>query len=205
MSSKWGAMRGGDTMTDRAPWQLEQASTGARAWLIGLTAVLPVVITGTALGFGFMSDGPKSLIAGNEPLTIGVVLAGVALLCGVIAVVIDRAMRRHRIVVDADGVEVATTFYKRRLAWGALRLDEARVVNLDEHTHLKPTYKSNGTSLPGFRSGWFRLRNREKALVATAGSPRVAWVPTTQGYGLLLQPRQPQALLDHLRDRAPAR
>ena len=192
-------------MADRAPWQLEPASTGARAWLVGLTAVLPVVITGVALGFGFMSDAPKSLIAGNEPLTIAVVIAGVAVLGGIIAVVIDRAMRRHRIVVDADGIEVATTFYKRRLAWGALKLDEARVANLDEHTHLKPTYKSNGTSLPGFKSGWFRLRNREKALVATTGGRRVAWVPTTQGYGLLLQPRQPQALIDHLRASAPPR
>lgn len=190
-------------MTNRTPWQLEPASIGARAWLLGLTTVLPVVITGVALGFAYMSDGPKSLIADNEPLTIGIALASVALLCGAIALVVDRAMRRHRITVDADGVEVATTFYKRRLDWAQLRLDEARVANLDEHTHLKPTYKSNGTSVPGFRSGWFRLRNREKALVAMGGGPRVAWVPTTEGYGLLLQPRQPQALLDHLRASAP--
>ena len=27
-----------------APWQLEPASAGARAWLVGLTAVLPVAI-----------------------------------------------------------------------------------------------------------------------------------------------------------------
>ena len=63
-------------MTDRAPWQLEPASAGVRAWLVGLTAVLPVVITGVALGFAFMSDGPKSLIANNAPLTVGVTLAG---------------------------------------------------------------------------------------------------------------------------------
>ena len=180
-------------MTDRAPWQLEPASTGARAWLLGLTAVLPVAITGAALGFAFMSDGPKSLIADNEPLTIGVVLAGTALLCGLIAFAVDRAMPSAS----------TTTFYKRRLGWSQLRLDEARVANLDEHTHLKPSYKSNGTAVPGFRSGWFRLRNREKALVAMGGGPRVAWVPTTEGYGLLLQARQPQALLEHLRATAP--
>lgn len=190
-------------MTDRAPWQLEPASAGARAWLLGLTTVLPVVITGCALGFASMGGGPDRLIADSGPLTIGVTLAGVALLCGTIAFFVDRAMRRHRITVDADGVEVATTFYKRRLGWSQLRLDEARVANLDEHTHLKPSYKSNGTAVPGFRSGWFRLRNREKALVAMGGGPRVAWVPTTQGYGLMLQPRQPQALLDHLRANAP--
>ena len=194
-------------MTDasRAPWQLEPASAGARAWLVGLTAVLPVAITGIALGFAFTSDGPKTLIAGSESLTLTVILAGVALLGGAIAFVVDRAMRRHRVTVDADGVEVATTFYRRRLGWAQLRLDEARVANLDEHTHLKPALKSNGTALPGFRSGWFRLRNRDKALVAMTSGPRVTWIPTTEGYALLLQPRQPQALLDHLRERCPRR
>ena len=192
-------------MTDRAPWQLEPASAGVRAWLVGLTAVLPVVITGVALGFAFMSDGPKSLIANNAPLTVGVTLAGIALLGGAIAFVVDRAMRRHRITVDANGMELVTTFHRRRLGWAQLRLDDARVANLDEHTQLKPMFKSNGTAVPGFKSGWFRLRNREKALVAMAGGPRIAWIPTTEGYGLLLQPRQPQALLDHLRQAAPRR
>ena len=192
-------------MTDRAPWQLEPASAGVRAWLVGLTAVLPVVITGVALGFAFMSDGPKSLIANNAPLTVGVTLAGIALLGGAIAFVVDRAMRRHRITMDANGMELVTTFHRRRLGWAQLRLDDARVANLDEHTQLKPMFKSNGTAVPGFKSGWFRLRNREKALVAMAGGPRIAWIPTTAGYGLLLQPRQPQALLDHLREVAPRR
>ena len=79
------------------------------------------------------------------------------------------------------------------------------MVNLDEHTDLKPAMKTNGTAFPGFKSGWFRLRNRGKALVAMTRGARVTWIPTTAGYGLLLQPRQPQALLDHLRATAPRR
>lgn len=188
-----------------APWQLAPVSPGARMWLVGLTAVLPLVITGIALGFAVMGGDELSLIDDNLPLTVGVTLAGIALLGGAIALVIDRAMRRHALTVDADGMEVATTFYKRRLAWGELHLDQGRVVNLDEHTDLKPLMKTNGTAFPGFKSGWFRLRNRKKALVAMTRGPRVVWVPTTKDYGLLLQPRQPQALLDHLRATAPRR
>ena len=62
--------------------------------------------------------------------------------------------------------------------------------------------------MPGLKSGWFRLRNRNKALVAIAGGKRVLWIPTRAGYDLLLQPRNPQALLDELRkmaDRTPRR
>lgn len=183
-----------------APWQLEQASASARAWLIGLTAVLPVLIAGIAMGLGISQGETLDLPVDDVPLGIVLVLAGLALLGGAIGYAIHLAMRRHRVVVDDDGIEVATTFYRRRLGWGALKLDEARLVDLGEHTEYKPSFKSNGTAIPGFRSGWFRLRNRQKALVAMAGGPRVLWLPTTAGYGLLLQPRQPRALLDHLRN-----
>ena len=191
------------THDERAPWQLQPVPPGARAWLIGLTTVLPVVITGVALGFAATSDAPNDLIGDSIPLTFAVVLSIVVVSGGAIAFVVDRAMRRHRITIDAGGVEVATTFYRRRLGWRELRVDEARVISLDEHTQFKPMLKTNGTALPGFRSGWFRMRNRDKALVAMGRGPRVVWVPTTQGYGLLLQPRQPQALLDLLRANSP--
>ena len=76
------------------------------------------------------------------------------------------------------------------------------MVDLDEHTELKPSWKTNGTALPGFKSGWFRMRNRHKAFVAMTTGPRVLWLPTSKGHDLLLQPRQPQALLDRLREMA---
>src|SRR3546814_8647323 len=82
-------------------------------------------------------------------------------------------MRRHDITLDGDGLAVKTTFYSRKLGWGELRVQQARVVDLDEHTELKPMLKTNGTSFPGLRSGWFRLRNRRKALVAMGSGPRV--------------------------------
>lgn len=192
-------------MRTEAAWQLEPAPASARAWLLALTVGLPIVVTGIALGFAATSGDELSLVADSLPLTLVLIMGGVVVFAGVIAFVVDRAMRRHQVTVDAYGIEVTTTFYKRRLGWGELRLDEARVASLDEHIQLKPLLKTNGTALPGFRSGWFRLRNREKAFVAMLRGPRVTWVPTTQDYGLLLQPRQPQALLDHLRATAPRR
>ena len=94
---------------------------------------------------------------------------------------------------------IASAFYKRSLALTELKLDEARVVDLDERTELKPARKANAVDIPGFKGGWFRLRNRRKAFVAMLGGPRVLWLPTRNDYDLLLQPRHPQALLEHLR------
>lgn len=185
-------------------WQLQPASSTTRLWLFLLAVVLPVAITIGALAFAANDPAPKQLIGNSTWLTNAVIVIGLLVLCLAIHWIIGRALRRHRITLDGDGLTIATTFYTRKLGWDGLQLQQARVVDLDEHTGLKPLFKSNGTNLPGFRSGWFRLRNRNKALVATAGSPRVLYLPTTQGYDLLLQPRQPQALLQRLQKLAPA-
>jgi hypothetical protein len=87
---------------------------------------------------------------------------------------------------------------------GTSHLDAAREGAIDEHPELKPMLKSNGMALPGFRSGWFRSRAFKKLFVATAGGERLLWLPTRRGFALLLQPRQPQALLDRLHELAAA-
>jgi hypothetical protein len=55
--------------------------------------------------------------------------------------------------------------------------------------------RTMGTSMPGYRAGWFRLRNGEKALLYLTDWSRVVYVPTTAGYGLLLSPSEPDQFL----------
>src|SRR5690606_11168916 len=143
--------------------------------------------TVVALGFAAASESNVNLIADSWPITFVVTLVGVGALGAAIGVAVMLATRRHHVVVAADGIEVATTFYKRRLGWSELRLDEARVVNVDVRTEFKPSLRTNGTNFPNFRSGWFRLRNREKALVATSDNPRVTYIPTSRDFVLVLQ------------------
>jgi len=179
--------------------QLEPPAVAVRIWLFALVFALPMAITVFSLAATMGSDEPKRLVADS-------VMATWLASAGVVAVVtlplwwlLDRGLRRHRIEVGSHGLEIASAFYKRRLPLAQLKLDEARVVDLQERTELKPASKSNAVSMPGFQSGWFRLRNRRKAFVATIGGPRVLWLPTHNDYDLLLQPRHPQALLEHLR------
>jgi len=126
----------------------------------------------------------------------------VAVVAGAIWLVTDRLLLRHDLRIDGAGIDVRTTLYRRRLAWSDLDLAAARVIDIDEHPDRKPLLKSNGVSIPGFRSGWFRSRAFAKLFVATAGGSRLLWLPTTLGYTLLLQPRNPAALLERLRERS---
>jgi hypothetical protein len=52
-----------------------------------------------------------------------------------------------------------------------------------------------GTGLPGYRAGWFRLRNGEKALLYLTDANRAVYIPTTAGYGVLFSPVDPEAFL----------
>jgi len=185
-------------------WQLQPPSSAPRLWLLLLLVVLPVAITVGALVYAASESSPERLV-GRSPLASDLaIVAGVTVLCLAIHWFIARAMRRHAATLDRDGLSIATGFHARTLGWRELLPARARVVDLDEHTAFKPVLKTNGISLPGFQSGWFRLRNLRRAFVATAGGSRVVHLPTTLGYDLLLQPRQPQAFLARLQELAPA-
>lgn len=190
-------------MQSQAPWQLEPVPATVRLWLLALAVLLPTGIVVGALVHVADDPGSKQLIGDSTALTMAIVVAGTLLACLAVHWFLGRALRRHHVALDGDGLAVRTTFYARKLGWSELLLQQARVVDLREHTEFKPMLKTNGTSLPGLRSGWFRLRNRRKALVAMGSGPRVLYLPTTQGHDLLLQPRHPPALLQRLRELAP--
>ena len=53
-----------------------------------------------------------------------------------------------------------------------------REISLDENTDYNLSRRINGTALPQFKSGWFRLKNHEKALVFITDKNSVVLIPT---------------------------
>ncbi len=186
--------------TRNAALELVMPDGRARGIFFGICVVLPMLITTLAL---VLARAPHPSIEGATDASAAVpvtAIAGELLVAASLWFVLDRLMLRHRLQLDRSRIDIVTSFYRRSLALDELRMQQARVVDLDEHTELRPGLKTNGMATPGFRSGWFRLRNREKAFVAMASGPRVLWIPTSAGFGLMLEVAQPQALLAWLRD-----
>ena len=196
---------GGRAAAADANLQLQPVSGRSRMLFAMLAFVLPVTLSIVLPLLGDGSTGASRWI--HETLWasraveqwLGPIL--VAAVAGVIWLVMDRLLLRHELRIDGSGIDIRTTFYRRRVAWAELDLSAARVIDIDEHPDRKPLLKSNGVSIPGFRSGWFRSRAFAKLFVATAGGSRLLWLPTTLGYTFLLQPRNPAALLERLRER----
>ena len=193
-------MAASDPSTNDPRLQLEPASGSSRLWLLLLTVIAPVLLAAMASLLPGPGPTPYWLPDLLPPWLVGPLF--VLVLTIAIWFALDRLMQRHRLRLDAGMLEIVTTLYRQRLPLSDLQLDAARVVAIDERPELKPMLKSNGMALPGFRSGWFRSRTFKKLFVATAGGKRLLWLPTTRGHALLLQVRQPQVLLERLRELA---
>ena len=106
----------------------------------------------------------------------------------------------HAAFTVGDGtLAVRGGVYGRTLSIRDLDLGRARVVNLETDREFAPRRRTNGTNLPGLKAGWFRLRNKEKALLFLTDTANAVHIPTTKGYGLLLSPSAPKRFLEALR------
>ena len=101
------------------------------------------------------------------------------------------------------GLRLRGDLYGRLIPASSLRGGAAhRVTELD--TGLMPAVRRIGTSMPGYHSGWFTLRNGEKALLYLTDRSRAVYVPTRSGYSVLLSVTDPDRFLARLREIAPA-
>ncbi len=113
--------------------------------------------------------------------------------------------RRARYELSSEGLRLRGDIYGRRaIPAASLRGGAARILDLDVEPDLRPRLRTLGTALPGYRAGWFRLRNGEKALLSVTDMHRAVYIPTTEGFSLLLSPEQPDRFLSALRRVAPS-
>ncbi|MGE0444685.1 MAG: PH domain-containing protein [Vicinamibacterales bacterium] len=118
----------------------------------------------------------------------------------VVAVVVVTLIgaRSARFEVGADGLRLRGDFYGRVIPAAELRPEGARRVDFAASPELAPARRTLGTGLPGYQSGWFRLRNGERALLYLTDRARAVYVPTSAGYSVLVSPADPDAFLASL-------
>lgn len=136
------------------------------------------------------SSGPTWIFLG-----LSVLLVGLLVLFGWFAY----ASRHTWCEVSPEGLRIAGDIYGRRIPLGDLRPEAAKVTDLKKDPACGFKWRTNGVGLPGYSAGWFRLQNGEKALAFVTDQRRVLYLPTRQGYSLLLSVENPEGLLAALR------
>ncbi len=111
---------------------------------------------------------------------------------------IARQPRNLRLAVSDAGLEITGGWYGRTIPLEALRVAEGREINLTHQMDYRPRWRTNGIGMPGYRAGWFRLRNGEKALAFLTDGRRAVYLPTTEGYVVLASVADPRGFLEAL-------
>jgi hypothetical protein len=109
------------------------------------------------------------------------------------------AARSARFEVSPDGLRLRGDFYGRMIPAADLKPEEARAIDLRTERSLQPVVRTGGTAVPGYRAGWFKLRDGERALLYVTDPAHVVYVPTRAGYSVLLSVPDPAAFIASLR------
>jgi hypothetical protein len=158
--------------------RLQDAPTNLRFWIFVLVLGLPALIIVAGFGFAFAMTTPTG------PLLVAPAVALVA--CGIALVWILRMIRRIAVALDRDALIVDSGIATRRFPLSTLRAGGLRIVSLGEHVDLRPVVRTWGIGAPGLASGWFRLRNGDKALCILTGRQRVTVLRADDGTSILL-------------------
>lgn len=165
--------------------------------------------------FEFAAPGPFArllplLIGAGLPLIVIAVVAlhpqrtawaqvlPALLVLPLVAGILAFAMHRRKLVLEGDRISYHFIPW-RNARLSELDLDAARIVDLAQERALQPVFRLFGSALPGYRSGWFRLRNRTTAYVVLSDWRRVLVLPRRDGKLLLFSLQKPDAVLDALR------
>jgi hypothetical protein len=100
--------------------------------------------------------------------------------------------------VSTEGLRLRGDWYGRLIPANQLVPGAARRVDFAQSHELLPGRKTTGTSISGYQAGWFRLRNGDRALLYLTDRQKAVYVPTTEGYGVLLSPSEPEQFLSAL-------
>jgi uncharacterized protein (DUF58 family) len=128
--------------------------------------------------------------------TVCLLLLGIVLLMGYLAY----SARNVSFQVSPEGLRISRSIYGRTIPAASLRLDSVKRVDLTEDHDYRIKWRTNGAGMPGYNTGWFKLRNGEKALLFLTDRRRVVHVPTRDRYSLLLSVSEPEQFIQTLNE-----
>lgn len=134
--------------------------------------------------------------ASSGPLTVLIPVCILMLGLMVLFTYFVYSSRHTRFEVSADGLRITGDLYGRMIPARDLITEQARVLDLTTEKGYALSWKTNGTGLPGYKAGWFKLKNGGKALVFVTDPRRIACIPTRAGYSVLLSVAAPEQFVE---------
>ena len=151
-----------------------------------IIAILCLALLG--IGIGVYRHPPVD--ASVVPLTLLVVVVTIFT-----TFMVMRVVSRARATIESGDLVMQTGVGKKRIPLSHLRKNGLQVVNLMRHPELTPRLRMWGASMPGLSTGWFRLRNGEKAVCLLTDRAHVCYLRSdTDDVSVMLSLRNPATL-----------
>lgn len=126
------------------------------------------------------------------PLVLFLIMAGVF-------GYISYSMKNVTFELSSKGIKISGDMYARFIPSASLMRDKARIIDVMKETGYRTSMRTNGIALPGYTSGWFRIRNGEKVLRFVTDTKAMIYIPTKDGYSLMISPQNPEEFLEDLK------
>lgn len=97
--------------------------------------------------------------------------------------------------ISEEGLNIRGGFYQRLIPAESIKFEKSKQIDIGKESPYKPILRTNGIGLPGYASGWFKLRNGEKALLFITNPSRVVYIATREGYSVLLSVQDTERFL----------
>ncbi|MCG3196626.1 MAG: hypothetical protein HUU16_03285 [Candidatus Omnitrophica bacterium] len=156
--------------------------------LLLILAALAVAFLGAA---GFLMRESKTI-----PLVF--FFLGSSVGAGAVLVTL-RSSRRTTFILDRERLKVRGDIFGRTVPTMLLETKKARIIDLEKEPGYKPSWKICGSSVPGYQTGRFKLKNGEAAWIYLTDTRKVVYVPTKKGYALMMSVAKPEKMLETLR------
>jgi len=137
--------------------------------------------------------------ASSGPLWFVAVLALVMIALLSLSGYIAYSSRNAEFALSPEGLEITGDIYGRAIPAASLVVEQVRAMDLTGESSYALKRRTNGIGLPGYSSGWFKLRNGEKALVFVTDQKRVVCIPTRDGFSVLVSVADPEGFVQTLK------
>lgn len=159
--------------------------------------VLCILLILAALAIGFLGVGGM-LLRESEIAPLVFVFLGVSAGAAVVLYTL-RSSRRTTFDLDRERLKVRGDLFGRTVLTELLETERARIIDLEKEPDYKPKWKVCGSSVPGYQTGRFKLKNGEAAWIYLTDTRKVVYVPTQKGYALLMSASKPEKMVEALR------
>lgn len=157
---------------------------------IFITAIAPLSIIGAVLASA--QAMPSWLLIFVLSITLGFMLS---VTLGLSAVLVY-LLTRNEVAIREGKLHIKAGFFHQRVK--LTEIIQPRITNLGLERDILPRKRRNGLRLPGYQVGWFTLNNKARAFVILTARNPVVYLPTKNGFSLLLSLKEPETFLKQL-------